>query len=180
MTAEKAMPNQETSRNRGGDHREALLRRRDRCHSESDRLLRGAQVRMVRIQSSEGREDDRSPGGCPFCLELGSGKRVVAEFGTVMAIADLSPVAEGHLLIVTRRHTEDLFTMTAQEQTDALTLARLLRARALAAEPDITGFNVGANCGVSAGQKVMHAHIHFIPRRGDTPIKGTIRNRLEH
>ena len=49
-----------------------------------------------------------------------------------MAIADLAPVAEGHLLIVTRRHTEDLFSMTAQEQGDALTLARMLRDRALA------------------------------------------------
>ena len=29
----------------------------------------------------------------------------------------------------------------------------------------ITGFNVGVNDGVSAGQTVMHCHIHLIPRR---------------
>ena len=29
----------------------------------------------------------------------------------------------------------------------------------------MTGFNVGVNCGESAGQTVMHAHIHLIPRR---------------
>ena len=52
--------------------------------------------------------------------------------------------------------------------------------RAMEADPAITGFNVGANCGVSAGQKVMHAHIHFIPRRGETPIKGAIRNKMAY
>ena len=34
----------------------------------------------------------------------------------------------------------------------------------------VTGFNVGINCGESAGQTIFHAHIHLIPRRdGDTP-----------
>ena len=129
---------------------------------------------------SERAEHDGAQGLCPFCTELVSGNHLVAELGTVVAIPDRTPVAEGHLLIVTRRHTEDLFSMTAQEQSDAMTLAGELRARALADEPDITGFNVGANCGASAGQKVMHAHIHFIPRRGETPVKGTIRNKLKH
>ena len=33
-------------------------------------------------------------------------------------------------------------------------------------DPD--GFNVGINCGKSAGQTVMHMHIHLIPRyKGD-------------
>lgn len=149
-------------------------------YMKSDRLQCDAEVQRVGGQMSERTEHDEAQGPCPFCAELNSGEHVVAEFGTVVAIPDLTPVAEGHLLIVTRRHTEDLFTMTAQEQADALALAGELRTRALADEPDITGFNVGANCGVSAGQKIMHAHIHFIPRRGETPIKGTIRNKLEH
>jgi diadenosine tetraphosphate (Ap4A) HIT family hydrolase len=117
---------------------------------------------------------------CPFCTELNSDEHVVAEFGTVAAIADRTPVAEGHLLIVPRRHTEDLFSMTPQEHADAFTLAGMLRARALLDNPAITGFNVGANCGASAGQKVMHAHIHFIPRRCENPIKGAIRNKMAY
>ena len=32
-------------------------------------------------------------------------------------------------------------------------------------DPSVTGFNVGVNCGLSAGQTIMHAHIHLIPRR---------------
>jgi ATP adenylyltransferase len=31
-------------------------------------------------------------------------------------------------------------------------------------------FNISVNCGASAGQTIMHAHIHLIPRRdGDIP-----------
>jgi diadenosine tetraphosphate (Ap4A) HIT family hydrolase len=123
---------------------------------------------------------DITPWQCPFCTELVSSDRVVAEYGTVVAIEDLSPVAEGHLLILPRRHTEDLFSMTAQEHADSMILAGILRDRALADEPAITGFNVGANCGVSAGQKVMHAHIHFIPRLHHTTIKGAIRNKMAY
>jgi len=38
------------------------------------------------------------------------------------------------------------------------------------------------NCGVFAGQSVMHAHIHLIPRyRGDVPDpRGGIRNVIPH
>ena len=39
----------------------------------------------------------------------------------------------------------------------------------------VTGFNVGMNCGEDAGQTIMHAHIHLIPRRrGDSakPLGG--------
>jgi diadenosine tetraphosphate (Ap4A) HIT family hydrolase len=32
-------------------------------------------------------------------------------------------------------------------------------------DPSITGFNLGLNCGRSAGQTVPHAHLHLIPRR---------------
>ncbi len=135
---------------------------------------------MVRIQMTEQTKHDEAQPACPFCAEAASGEHVVAECGTVVAIADLTPVAEGHLLIITRRHTEDLFSMTAQERADAMTLACTLREQALVADAAITGFNVGANCGVSAGQQVMHAHIHFIPRRGDPPIKGAIRNKMTY
>ena len=117
---------------------------------------------------------------CPFCHEATSGQHVVAEFGTVVAIADTMPVSDGHLLIIPRRHALDLFAMTAAEHADAMTLAGMLRDEATKDDPTITGFNVGANCGVSAGQRVMHAHIHFIPRRDEEPVKGVVRNKMAY
>ena len=45
------------------------------------------------------------------------------------------------------------------------------------ADSTITGFNIGTNCGESAGQTIFHAHLHLIPRReGDTANpKGGVR-----
>jgi ATP adenylyltransferase len=48
-------------------------------------------------------------------------------------------------------------------------LLLILKSRISTADRTVTGFNIGMNCGESAGQSVFHAHIHLIPRRdGDT------------
>jgi ATP adenylyltransferase len=46
------------------------------------------------------------------------------------------------------------------------------------ASTNITGFNIGLNTGVSAGQTCMYPHVHLIFRRdGDTPDPvGGVRN----
>lgn len=119
---------------------------------------------------------------CPFC-EIQK-DRIVAEYGTVLAFKDGYPVSSGHLLIVPKRHTPDFFTMTPQECRDAEDLLRLLKARMEQEDSSITGFNVGVNCGESAGQTIFHAHIHLIPRRdGDTPnprggVRGVIPEKM--
>ncbi len=73
------------------------------------------------------------------------------------------------MLIIPVRHTPDFLTMTSRERRDAEALILSLKDDILKKDPSVTGFNMGVNCGVSAGQTIMHAHIHLIPRRnGDT------------
>ena len=54
------------------------------------------------------------------------------------------------------------------------------------ADNSISGFNIGLNSGESAGQTVMHAHWHLIPRRkGDTAepqggVRGVIPSRMRY
>ncbi len=121
---------------------------------------------------------------CPFCDYASLSP--VAEQGTVFALEDRYPVSPGHTLVIPRRHTPDYFSMTAEERRDAEALLFLLRARLLAADDTIEGFNVGANCGEAAGQTIPHAHIHLIPRRrGDTPrprggVRGVIPDRMSY
>ncbi len=122
---------------------------------------------------------DTSNSDCPFCGEAFE-SQIVESCGTVVAVEDATPVSEGHMLIVTVRHTEDLFSMTDVERLDAMKMVGVLKRRALRVDPSITGFNVGANCGISAGQRVMHAHIHFIPRRDTEPVKGVVRNKMAY
>ena len=110
-----------------------------------------------------------SKDACLFCAAE-TLVRAVAYHGTAFAVADRFPVTEGHLLVIPRRHVADWFALNDGERRDAETLLLRLRERILAGDPTVSGFNVGMNCGASAGQTIFHAHIHLIPRRsGDTP-----------
>jgi diadenosine tetraphosphate (Ap4A) HIT family hydrolase len=101
---------------------------------------------------------------CIFCAEEVK-KRILMEQGTVYAIEDMYPVTMGHLLVITYRHTPDFFTMTPEERHDAELLLLSLKDQIMRYDSTVQGFNIGINCGVVAGQSVMHAHFHLIPRR---------------
>jgi diadenosine tetraphosphate (Ap4A) HIT family hydrolase len=122
-----------------------------------------------------------NPSDCPFCNQ-DIKSRIVAEHGSVFAVYDRFPVTEGHLLILPKRHTADWFSLTEEERHDAEKLILCLREKLLADDPTISGFNIGVNCGASAGQTIFHAHIHLIPRRdGDTDDpRGGVRGVIPH
>lgn len=80
---------------------------------------------------------------------------------------DNYPVTNGHLLVVPKRHVESYFELTSQEQTGLWALVNYMR-EYLSDEFNPEGFNVGLNDGVVAGQTILHAHVHLIPRyKGD-------------
>lgn len=117
---------------------------------------------------------------CLFCRWIREGT-AVDRLGTVAAIKDGFPVADGHLLIIPLRHTPDWFSMTDEEISDSRDLIRRLAKRIRGNDPRVTGFNIGTNSGASAGQTVFHAHIHLIPRRnGDcTNPRGGVRGVID-
>jgi diadenosine tetraphosphate (Ap4A) HIT family hydrolase len=99
---------------------------------------------------------------CPFCHPDQS--RIFAENEFTAAFADAFPVTEGHTLVVPKRHVASLFDLPAEEQAAVWRLVALVRGKLMnELKPD--GFNVGVNDGQVAGQTVMHAHVHLIPRR---------------
>ncbi len=120
---------------------------------------------------------------CLFCC-VQSQDRIVAELDTVYAMKDGHPVTEGHHLIIPKRHTIDFFAMTPQERDETSALLVLLQQKLLTDDSSITGFNIGMNCGESAGQSIFHAHTHLIPRRdGDTKkpqggVRGVIPDKM--
>lgn len=118
---------------------------------------------------------------CPFCKKVSAGS-YKKELGKVVAFADIYPVTPGHMLIIPRRHTPDYFDMTPEEHRDMMQMILALKEQMCAENPDITGFNIGVNCGTSAGQTVFHAHTHLIPRRdGDTEHpRGGVRGIIPH
>ncbi|KEJ92543.1 HIT family protein [Synergistes jonesii] len=90
------------------------------------------------------------------------------------AVFDAMPVNEGHMLIIPKRHVQNYFDLKPEEEAAMLEL--LHKGKKLIEEkysPD--GYNFGVNCNSCAGQSVMHAHMHLIPRyRGDSeaPLGG--------
>jgi len=109
---------------------------------------------------------------CPFC----SPRDVVFRNEHAYARYDKYPVNPGHLLVITYRHLPDFFQTSWTERRAVLTL--IDQAKVLLDEKfSPHGYNVGVNIGETAGQTVMHVHVHLIPRyKGDTPIpRGGVR-----
>ena len=102
--------------------------------------------------------------GCIFCDDEIITK-IITSHGTVFAIESKYPATDGHVLIIPYRHTLDFFSMTPQEMHHSEELLLMLKTKILDNDITVTGFNIGMNCGESAGQTVMHAHTHLIPRR---------------
>ena len=99
---------------------------------------------------------------CVFCS---SSFTAVHQNDSAIAALDNYPVTAYHTLIIPRRHISSFFELTKNEQQSCLDLLLLARTQLLLDDPSITGFNVGINDGIDAGQTIMHCHIHLIPRR---------------
>lgn len=116
---------------------------------------------------------------CLFCdIQTKIKDRIVDENALAYAIRDGFPVSPGHTLLIPKRHTLDYFGLT-QEEVIAINQLMINQKRLLESEdPTIDGFNIGMNCGETAGQSVWHCHVHLIPRRqGDVERpKGGVRH----
>ena len=65
--------------------------------------------------------------------------------------------------MIPKRHVSSLFEATDDEVLDCWRLVRRVREH-LDEERSPDGYNIAVNTGRAAGQSVMHAHIHVIPR----------------
>jgi ATP adenylyltransferase len=113
---------------------------------------------------------------CPFC-EVDAG-RIVDQNELAFAIRDAHPVVPLHTLVIPKRHVCDYFGLTRPELNSCDTLIRRSRTAIQQTDTAVSGFNIGTNAGTAAGQTVMHAHIHLIPRReGDVEApRGGVRH----
>ena len=102
---------------------------------------------------------------CLFCKiaagEIPSAK--VYEDDAVLAFRDIAPAAPEHVLIIPKKHYDNIMQM----DDDAL-LARLFAAaRKVAAELGLEedGFRLVINTGKNGGQTVGHLHMHLLGAR---------------
>lgn len=113
--------------------------------------------------------------GCIFCdIE----DKHILENQLAYVKFDGYPVTRLHMLIIPKVHYDNYFDMPLDVQLACNQLVNKTKVYQQEKDKTITGFNVGFNCGVSAGQSIMHTHIHIIPRRdGDMKKpKGGVRH----
>ena len=100
---------------------------------------------------------------CLFCNIKESG--LTDENRLAYASYDTYPVSEFHCLIIPKRHVKDYFELTNDEVLACNDLIKKIKEEILLKDPSVKGFNIGSNVGKTAGQSVLHCHIHLIPRR---------------
>lgn len=103
---------------------------------------------------------------CIFC-KLAQGKEIhVAETEHLFAVWDKFPASKGHAMIIPKRHIVTMFEMSEDEGKEFPVILNKVKeaieSRYENEKPK--GYNVGSNNGLSAGQIVMHLHIHVLPR----------------
>ena len=84
----------------------------------------------------------------------------------VFAMMDINPFDDGHRLVITKAHAENLLNADPDDLAAVLPAAqKICRAVEAALEPE--GVNVVQANGSAAGQTVYHFHTHIFPRRLD-------------
>jgi ATP adenylyltransferase len=101
--------------------------------------------------------------GCPFCdIEA---ERVLFANSLAYVVRDLFPASPLHSLIIPKRHVADFFRLMGAEVNATTALLRQAKSDIESRDKSVSGFNIGVNNGLDAGQTVFHVHIHLIPRR---------------
>ena len=89
--------------------------------------------------------------------------RWIYESKRFFVIKDGYPVSPGHSLIICRETKETFFDLSNDEKQELVRLIETVK-NLIEKEYSPDGYNIGMNCGVAAGQSVMHYHCHVIPR----------------
>ena len=96
---------------------------------------------------------------CVFCRLVESGDHVYSTDGFV-AIRDIAPAAETHLLVLPCRHIDTFREIDAFPDEEA---GRMLRFVAVvAAAEGLDDYRLIVNVGPGAGQTVFHLHWHVL------------------
>lgn len=102
---------------------------------------------------------------CVFCRIVRSKASAsrVYEDEEVVAFLDHKPVSEGHTLVVTKKHYENIYEVPNEEVAHVF---KIVKKVALAVKKGVgaEGISIAQNNGRAARQVVFHFHVHVIPR----------------
>ncbi len=102
---------------------------------------------------------------CIFC-KIANGEipsKTIYEDEHFRVILDLGPAARGHALLIPKEHADNLYELPAELAAEVLPAAKKIATK-MRQKLQCDGLNLVQNNGETAGQTVMHFHLHMIPR----------------
>ncbi len=103
---------------------------------------------------------------CIFC-KIAQGEiksEIVDESNNFLAIYDIRPKVPGHVLIISKNHYVTLLDIPSKLGEELLSFTKHIASMLLEKKLG-DGFNLLMNNLPPAGQIVMHAHLHVLPRK---------------
>ena len=114
---------------------------------------------------------DKKSKGCIFCQANRSKDKgyVIMKTQHSLALLNIYPYNNGHIMIAPQRHTSGLSRLKDNELLDIMRCINSIT-QILDKVLKPQGYNIGINVGACSGAGVTgHLHIHIVPRwRGDT------------
>ncbi len=105
---------------------------------------------------------------CIFC-KIANGEipsNTIYEDDDFRVILDNGPATKGHALVLPKKHYANLFEIPEDVLSKAAVVAKRV-AGTMKEKLACDGLNLVQNNGETAGQTVMHFHLHIIPRYAD-------------
>jgi ATP adenylyltransferase len=110
------------------------------------------------LGSLENKDDSKT---CPFCKT--DEEYQVFETKKTMIRSNKYPYSSGHLLVIPKRHINDITNLTTKESEELFNLINLsVYLLDIYMKPE--GYNIGCSVGKIAGESIDHLHFHVLPR----------------
>lgn len=95
---------------------------------------------------------------------------IIKESDNFIAMKDVNPISEGHTLVIPKKHFVTLLDIPNKLGSELIKFTKEIAGDLLDKKLG-DGFNIIMNNLEPAGQFVMHAHIHIIPRKEGDGIR---------
>jgi len=110
--------------------------------------------------------------GCPFC-DIALGKvpsRRVYEDEHVVAVLDINPASQGHMILIPKKHFSTLLELPSSLMTYMASMCKQL-SWAVLRTMKAQGTTIILAQGEAAGQTIPHIFFHIIPRKDQDGLK---------
>jgi histidine triad (HIT) family protein len=103
---------------------------------------------------------------CIFCNIVAghAPAHIISEDKLSLGLLDINPLAEGHCLIIPKRHVPFWHDLTEEENQSLFSLARVVAGKIMQTfQPDFV-------CMYARGRRIPHTHIFLVPTYSGDPL----------